>query len=133
MPAPAALLRRAATVLRERAQAVPSRWPGRPWHVEECASEEDGGCPCIVAQGKRAAWDQAQDPPIQYVADAETPEHAAWIATVHPGVGLALADLLEHAAARLDHSTHPDWQELVAPHELAVARAVLAEPEEEQR
>ncbi|WP_170313992.1 hypothetical protein [Streptomyces filamentosus] len=39
----------------------------------------------------------AQDPPVQYVADAETPEHAAYIALMHPGVSHALADLLKQS------------------------------------
>jgi hypothetical protein len=95
-PSPADLLGAAAKLLRDRATAVPSdRWGHRPWHVEECSDPAMGECPCIVAQGERAHWSEAQDPPMQYVADAETAEYATWIALMHPGVGLALADWLE--------------------------------------
>ena len=50
--------------------------------------------------------------------------NADWIALVDPAVGLLLADWLETIAARLDHSTHPDWQDVIEPKALAVARAI---------
>lgn len=37
-----------------------------------------------------------------------------------------LAAWLETTAARLDHATHPDWQDVIEPKALAVARAILA-------
>lgn len=49
---------------------------------------------------------------------------APYIATMHPGVGAALADWLETTAIRLNHSTHADWQDTVEPKALAVARAI---------
>src|SRR5690606_6848263 len=75
------------------------QWNGRPWHAEECSDTDDmTPCPCIVAQGEYRDFDQPQDPPIQYVADAENPEIAAFIAAMHPGVGAALAAWLDQAA-----------------------------------
>jgi hypothetical protein len=47
-----------------------------------------------------------------------------------PEVVDALADWLAAEAARLTKFTHPDWQGTVAPHALAVARAVLGTPEQ---
>ncbi|MFD3717241.1 hypothetical protein [Streptomyces sp. NPDC058674] len=51
--------------------------------------------------------------------------NAAWIAAVHPGVGPALAELLDDHAARLDATTHPGWQNSIAGPALAVARTLL--------
>lgn len=94
----ASLLRRAAEGIRAAVAAVQQgAWEGRPWAVENCSEHE---CPCIVHQGEYKPWNEAQVPPIQYVADAETPEHAAYIASMHPGVGLALAGWLEDEAER---------------------------------
>lgn len=36
----------------------------------------------------------------------------------------ALADWLETTAIKLHHSTHPDWQEAVAPHAIKLARLI---------
>ncbi|MEV4227285.1 hypothetical protein AB0J81_09275 [Streptomyces bobili] len=44
---------------------------------------------------------------------------------LHPDVVSALANWLENTAISLKASTHPDWQDCVAPDALAVARAVL--------
>lgn len=124
---PADEMRAAADKLRKLIAAVPSeRWGDRPWHAEECTDTDTmEGCPCIVAQGEDRDFDQPQDPPIQYVADAETAEFAAYIAAMHPGVGTALAEWLDATAESLDKTTHPEWQEMVAPHPLATARALL--------
>jgi hypothetical protein len=123
MTTPANELRTAAEKLKALTSAVPSdHWPSRPWHVEACSEQAMDECPCIVAQGEAKPFDEAQDPPIQYVADAETPEHAAYIAAMHPGVGEALA-------AWLDSWTGIDLYEAGAlpedaRHALAVARAI---------
>lgn len=124
---PADELRTAADKVRKLIAAAPSEhWGNRPWHVEECSDTDTmEACPCIVAQGEYRDFDQPQDPPVQYVADAETPEFAAYIAAMHPGVGAALADWLTEYATSLDKTTHPGWQETVAPRPLAVARAIL--------
>lgn len=44
-----------------------------------------------------------------------------------PDVADALASWLENVAIRLDHSTHPGWQEAVEAHALSTARALLGE------
>ncbi|MDK1473660.1 hypothetical protein QNO07_09530 [Streptomyces sp. 549] len=124
---PADTLRDAAARLRTLAGAVPAdHWGDRPWHVEECSDTDTmQNCPCIVTQGEYRAFDEPQDPPIQYVADAETPEHAAYIAAMHPGVGLALATWLEHSAVILSGYDNHDHAEEYGHLPLAVARAVL--------
>jgi hypothetical protein len=127
---PAAELLAAAEKLRSLATAVPTEdWGTRPWHVEECSDTDTmESCPCIVAQGEYKEFDQPQIPPVQYVADAETREHAEYIAAMHPGVGLALADWLENMARTVDavaDKYEPDpGSHWLAP-ALAVARQVL--------
>ncbi|MFC7794641.1 hypothetical protein [Streptomyces cinereoruber] len=100
---PADELRAAARKLRETLAALPTEdWGDRPWHVEECSDTEcASACPCIVAQGEYQPFDQPQTPPIQYVADAETPECAAYIALMGPHVGRALVRVLDQAADAL--------------------------------
>jgi hypothetical protein len=125
---PADELRAAADRIRKLIEAVPSKhWGDRPWHAEECSDTDDmSPCPCIVAQGEYRDFDQPQTPPVQYVADAETPEHAAYIAAMHPGVGGALADWLDSwtgVELREDAALPED-----ARHALAVARAINARP-----
>lgn len=51
--------------------------------------------------------------------------NAAYMATMHPGVGAAVADWLDSYAAQLAASTHPGWHETVSGPPLAVARAIL--------
>lgn len=127
-PLPADRLREAAGVVRELSAAARSEdWGDRPWHVEQCSDVHLGECACIVAQGEHLDFEQAQVPPIRYVADAETPELATWIALMNPAVGEALAAWLESVADRLEETTHPGWQAVVVdPHALALADAILA-------
>lgn len=108
---PAALLREAARLMRERAGAVKDAdWGHRPWAVTECSECYDrdhpgeAGCPCIVYQGEYKPPDEPQVPEIQYVADTEAPEFAAWIASMGPHVGLPLADLLDEQAAEYEEA-----------------------------
>jgi hypothetical protein len=96
------LLRQAATVLRERADAAtPGPWTALPgagnvWRFP------DEGSPSLIARGGH---------------EGPSPADAAYIATMHPGVGHALADWLDNEASIMgDH--------LAA---LVVARAVLGE------
>lgn len=121
---PADELRAAAEKLRALAKAIDAPdLPDQSWHVEPCASEERGDCPCIVAQGTCNTEDSFVQP-LYYVADAETPECAAYIAAMGPDVGEKLARWLESTATSLAASTHPGWQDCVAPDALAVARAI---------
>ncbi|MFI5473168.1 hypothetical protein ACIA6D_23375 [Streptomyces cacaoi] len=122
---PAAVLRAAAAKLRALAKAIDAPdLPDQTWHTEECADDDRGNCPCIVAQGSYAAEPSGALQPLYYVADAETPEVAAYITAMGPNVGTALAEWLE-SAARDAQEIGPD------PHALAVARAVLGTPDQQ--
>ena len=132
---PAEELRQAAALMRERAEAAAQGdWPGRPWAVTECASPEDGsaGCACIVYQGEYKPFDEAQVPPIQYIADAESEEDAAHIASWHPAVALAVADWLDAATEQARFTeAQGAW---ISPdsYALKVARAYLSSSTEEK-
>ncbi|PSK57038.1 hypothetical protein B0E38_02569 [Streptomyces sp. 111WW2] len=126
MTTPIEELRTAAGSLRKLVADLPTTgWGDRPWHVEEC-SDTDGmsPCPCIVAQGEYREFDQPQEPLIQYVADAETVQHGAYIAVMHPGVGTALADWLDATAAALEKHAPAQWHARLEPQALAVARQI---------
>ncbi|MCA1222436.1 hypothetical protein [Streptomyces sp. 8L] len=97
---PADVLRAAAAKLTDIVAKLPTAWGDHPWHTEDCNDTDDmSPCPCIVAQGEYRDFDEPQIPPVQYVADAENPELADYIATMDPSVGRALADWLEREAA----------------------------------
>lgn len=116
---PADLLRAAAEKIRTLAKAIEAPdLPDQTWHTEECANEERGDCPCIVAQGRYPAEPSGAMQPVYYVADAETPEVASYLAAMHPGVGAALADWLDSAAEDAEQ-IGPDYRAL------AVARHIL--------
>jgi hypothetical protein len=131
---PAEMLRKAAALMRERAQkAAEGDWPGRPWAVTECADEERGDCACIVYQGERKPFDEPQVPGIHYVCDAETPEIAEHVAGMHPVVALDVAKWLGDEAERArgldgreDSDAYPLMLEGFA-YPLAVANAYLGE------
>lgn len=80
------------------------RWGTRPWHTEDCADEELGCCPCIVAQGKYGPDEEAPHVPVQYIADAETPGIARYIAVMGPGVAHRIVSLLEWEADMLEYT-----------------------------
>jgi hypothetical protein len=115
---PAAELRTAAKLLRERASAAT---PG-PWHVHEA----NGFLRVDNARDKtREAWTGKSGADLA----EENRDTAEWIALMHPGVGEPLADWLERQAAT--------WSTSVPVHDtctpatcaataaLAVARALL--------
>ena len=98
MSTAAAELRAAGARLRELAKAIDAPdLPNQSWHAEECADDDRGNCPCIVAQGV-CNTDGPFVTPLYYVADTETPELAAYIVAMGPNVGVALADWLDSAA-----------------------------------
>lgn len=108
---PSEILTAAAKLLRERAAATEPdvmALRGVAWHAEECDRDR---CACIVAQGAQFPADYVQ--PGRYIADAETPELAAWIALMHPGVGLVLAGVLEQAAEALEGADVPEDEPVV--------------------
>lgn len=118
-PAPADELKTAAATLRKLTAAIHAPdLDDQAWHTEECADDEQGNCPCIVAQGAIGLL-AGPSTPIYYIADAETPEVAAYIAAMGPDVGELLADWLDSAAEDA-MQIGPD------PRALAVARAVNA-------
>ena len=122
---PAAELRAAAEKLRDLAAAVgdPDR-PGRPWHTDQCGDKSRGECPCIVAQGHTSTTSGVSTS-LNYIADTEHPDLAAYIAAMDPSVGLALADWLDSAAE--------DAEQIGADHHaLAVARRILGTTEQTQ-
>lgn len=120
---PAEQLRAAAAKLRDLAKVINAPdLPDQTWHTEECADDERSNCPCIVAQGQYAAEPHGTHQPIYFVADAETPECAAYIAAMGPNVGTALADLL-------DDQADGDGEGVINPWALAAARAVLGTPD----
>jgi hypothetical protein len=80
-------------------------WGSHPWAVEKC-SEND--CECIVYQGEYKPFTEAQIPPIQYVADGETPEHAAHIARNDPARTLRRVKATRELVAVILAEPH-DW------------------------
>lgn len=122
MTTPARQITAAVAKLRALTEPLPTEWGDRPWHAEECGNAEMQHCPCIVAQGEYREFDQPQEPLIQYVADAETPEFAAYIAAMHPGVGELLAKWLASWQG-IDFSEAAALPE-DAQHAIAVAHAI---------
>lgn len=93
------LLRRAASRVREAASAsdmsAHTFWTD-PWKVEASVRADGFEAMDIVSQGDtdRGA--------VQYIADAETPEYANWIAMMSTHLAEPLAAMLEEAADRMD-------------------------------
>lgn len=96
------ILRRAASRIREAASAAElSAHTCRlePWRVEASVSVSGrGDLLDIVCQGDPFDSQGA----VQYIADAETPEYATWIAMMSTHLAEPLAAMLEEAADRMD-------------------------------
>lgn len=60
--------------------------PAGPWRVEPCAEEATKYCLCIVSR-------RTEDDGVEYIADAETPGLATWIAHAREDIDLLLAEL----------------------------------------
>lgn len=105
-------LREAARLLRERAEKAT---PG-PW------ASLDGG-------DRLVAWKPDGDGDFDYVIDEPigNADNADYIALMHPGVGLALADFLDVALRTVDvvQGLDGSWPPFTAA-ALTIARAVLA-------
>ena len=118
----AELLRRAATILRERAEAAT---PG-PWEANMHSPD----------MGGRHGWD-LRGPrnlgPLGAVVSARMLSgNAHYIATMHPGVGLAIADLLDCVAEDAESNDEFDGFDPYAVvvgygHAIAVARLIVGE------
>ncbi|MEV7154878.1 hypothetical protein AB0N77_09665 [Streptomyces misionensis] len=103
---PADELRAAAEKLRALASAVSAPDPAlQPFHAEGCD----------VTQGRT--------PGLYDVATTQTPELAAYIAAMHPGVGLALAKVFD-AWARMASYDSTLLHRVGGDETLAVARAI---------
>jgi hypothetical protein len=105
-PDPAAELRAAASLMRERAGLVPPS----PWFIHGRQVTTHDGC--------------------NVISDSGRPERTQYIASMHPAVALAVADWLENEAdaADLVQRTAIDPHEMLGlpdRHALAVARAYL--------
>lgn len=125
---PAVLLRRAAALLRERATAA----TGGEWRTHDTHLPL-GGHTATILVGERndtelLAWlpTMSHEP---WDDERNAWRNADWIATVHPGVGLALAAVFE-AWARMGGWDPGLLHRVGGPETLAVARAVLGEGEQ---
>lgn len=67
--------------------------PAGPWRVEPCAEEATKYCLCIVSR-------RTEDDGVEYIADAETPGLATWIAHAREDIDLLLAELAAVRAER---------------------------------
>ena len=101
MPEPSEELREAARLMRERAGHVPPP----PWYLGTYDVTTGDGSNVIASSGLTVR--------SQYVA--------SW----HPGVALAVADLLEREAALIDAQVFPQSDPAMERYPLAVARAYL--------
>lgn len=133
---PAEELTAAAEKLRALATAASTDSSGRPtahWDVRYqpgvlpgAPPQRDRGCALIATDGGNdvrllgggSNGSRGSTPSIG-------PDHGRYAAAMDPGVGAALADWLDEVAERLAVTTHPDWQDTVEPHALAVARRIL--------
>jgi len=100
-------LREAARVLRERAGAIGAA----PWCAREELAEvipgQAGGS--MYYRSSVYGFDSWQKGNTPYIASANSMTGAAYIATMHPGVGLALADWLNRLAASVEMDAPTDW------------------------
>ena len=130
---PAAVLRKAAARVRETGAACESSvisLRGVPWHTEKYAVDLS---PRAVAQSAPSSDERARVG--RYIAEAESPKLAAWIALMHPGLAEPLAAWLSDSAEFLDGVTeaHGTVTELAlhnTRHQLAIARIILGAPKE---
>lgn len=101
-----ALLKDAATLMRERAGRVPKTWRlGRSQIIAVGTDRLDGA---------------------DVIGECQVPERAAYVASMHPGVALAVADLLDKIAWM--GSLDPEMLGRVGCDEaIAIARAYLGE------
>ena len=121
----ARLLRDAAKVLRERAEnATPIPWINFGHGI----GVEVKGCTCagpIPGYPQHESWCGTDGP----IVDGTEPD-ISYVSTVHPGVGIALADWLDEAGADAESNDEFDGLDPYAVitgygYAIAVARAIL--------
>lgn len=130
---PADEIKAAAEKLRAlAAAATPGPWHSMRWHSSDCPTGcEDPSCFMLIVTSARTGIVGDADADRDSTFHVERSVHergeddAAWIAAMHPGVGAALAELLDNYGAHLTAMTHPDWQETVAGPALVIARQLL--------
>lgn len=89
-------LRAAADEVEERARTAAPPLAGLgPWHAAACDNLVTGRCACIVAATTVTG---SGTPVTEYVADAETPQLAAYMTLWPPVVGLTVAYMLRSVA-----------------------------------
>jgi len=112
---PAETIRRAAALMRERAEAMPPP----PWRAEgrDVTATQD-----YSGDDFDPDWDCAFN-----VAVCRRQDEAEHIASWHPLVALAVADWLDREAAFIDAQVFPRSDPAMERYPLAVARAYLGE------
>ncbi|SES03935.1 ead/Ea22-like family protein [Streptomyces qinglanensis] len=126
-PSPADELRTAAARLRALATAAT---PG-PWRQHDTHLGQYGHTATVLSGERNDTELRAWLPTMSQESWDETRNvwaDAAYIAAMHPGIGLALADWLEHAAQQ-EAYTLAEWGHRGGggPHALAVARTINQE------
>ena len=117
---PAETIRRAAVMLRERADvATPGPWSHMCLGSEGCLVLRKHGTIRERGRGRVARFGQ-KDWQSDH-ADAE------FVAAMHPGVAVALADWLDREAALIDAQVFPQSDPAMERYPLAVAVAILDE------
>lgn len=106
-------VRAAAKLLREQAKAAT---PG-PWHVDEVGDFGDKSATLEIAR-----W-RGYTNTVNFGEDRATTDY---IATMHPSVGLALADWLDEVTKKIGKPGHREWHGNEAA-ALTVARAILGD------
>jgi hypothetical protein len=124
MTTPADELRTAASRLRQLAdQATPAPWTWKRWHSDDCRTDcDDPTCFLLIVGSPHGPVGDADVDRDVFAVERSVQERgegdAAYIAAMHPGVGLALADWLGSAAE--------DAEQIGADHRaLTVARKIL--------
>lgn len=112
------VLRQAATILREQAEAAT---PG-PWHWSPPSAAEwpSGDESLLGAADETVLYGWGYDASGIEATDADR----TYIATMHPGVGLALADLLNNL-----QGAQPNDVDAIERDALTLARLIVGEPD----
>jgi hypothetical protein len=115
---PAEIIRSAASLMRERAQAAT---PG-PW-AHMCLGSE--GCQVLRANG--TVRERGRGRVARFGQKDWKPDHAdaEYVASMSPAVAVALADWLDREAALIDAQVFPQSDPAMEKYPLAVARAYL--------
>jgi hypothetical protein len=123
---PTAELREAASLLREAA----SHATDGPWRPHDTHLDHGGHTATVMTDRPdlNASYLIAWVPTMSHEPWDETRNawrNAGWMALMHPGVGLALADWLDAHAQILTTAAQADPDSSLARHAVAVARQIL--------